>query len=164
MRVGLYPGTFDPITFGHIDIIGRAASLVDRLVLGVAINKDKKPLFAVKERVQMISDQVDIIAENLKVDIVVYPFEKLLIDFARDVNASLIFRGLRAVSDFEYEFQMVSMNRALNDSIETVFLMADANHQAISSKLVKEIARMGGEIGNFVPKNVVRMLEKKMSC
>ena len=163
MRVGLYPGTFDPITFGHIDIIGRAASLVDRLVLGVAINKDKKPLFAVKERVQMISDQVDIIAENLKVDIVVYPFEKLLIDFARDVNASLIFRGLRAVSDFEYEFQMVSMNRALNDSIETVFLMADANHQAISSKLVKEIARMGGEIGNFVPKNVVRMLEKKMS-
>ena len=164
MRVGLYPGTFDPITFGHIDIIGRAASLVDRLVLGVAINKDKKPLFPVKERVQMISDQVDIIAENLKVDIVVYPFEKLLIDFARDVKASLIFRGLRAVSDFEYEFQMVSMNRALNDSIETVFLMADANHQAISSKLVKEIARMGGEIGNFVPKNVVRMLEKKMNC
>ncbi len=164
MRVGLYPGTFDPITFGHIDIIGRAASLVDRLVLGVAINKDKNPLFPVKERVQMISDQVDIIAENLKVDIVVHPFEKLLIDFARDVKASLIFRGLRAVSDFEYEFQMVSMNRALNDSIETVFLMADANHQAISSKLVKEIARMGGEIGNFVPKNVVRMLEKKMNC
>ena len=163
MRVGLYPGTFDPITFGHTDIIGRAASLVDRLVVGVAINADKNPLFGIDERVGMIIQQVNPISVKLNVEIIVYPFEKLLIDCAKDVEASLIFRGLRAVSDFEYEFQMVGMNRALNDSIETVFLMADANHQAISSKLVKEIARMGGEITNFVPENVAEILKEKIS-
>ncbi len=163
MRVGLYPGTFDPITFGHTDIIGRAASLVDRLVVGVAINADKNPLFGIDERVGMIIQQVNPISVKLNVEIIVYPFEKLLIDCAKDVQASLIFRGLRAVSDFEYEFQMVGMNRALNDSIETVFLMADANHQAISSKLVKEIARMGGEITNFVPENVAEILKEKIS-
>ncbi len=164
MRVGLYPGTFDPITFGHTDIIGRAASLVDRLVVGVAINADKNPLFGIDERVGMIIQQVNPISVKLNVEIIVYPFEKLLIDCAKDVQASLIFRGLRAVSDFEYEFQMVGMNRALNDSIETVFLMADANHQAISSKLVKEIARMGGQITNFVPENVAEILKEKISC
>ena len=163
MRVGLYPGTFDPITFGHIDIIGRAASLVDRLVVGVAINADKKPLFSVEDRVHMIMNQVSAVSANLNVEIVVHPFEKLLIECAKDVNASLIFRGLRAVSDFEYEFQMVGMNRALNASIETVFLMADANHQAISSKLVKEIARMGGQIDHFVPKTVARILKEKIN-
>ena len=163
MGVGLYPGTFAPITFGHIDIIGRAASLVDRLVVGVAINADKKPLFSVEDRVHMIMNQVSAVSANLNVEIVVHPFEKLLIECAKDVNASLIFRGLRAVSDFEYEFQMVGMNRALNDSIETVFLMADANHQAISSKLVKEIARMGGQIDHFVPKTVARILKEKIN-
>jgi pantetheine-phosphate adenylyltransferase len=154
LRIGLYPGTFDPITFGHLDIIGRAATLVDRLVIGVAINTDKSPFFSVEERVTMIDEQINLMSKNLKADIVTHPFENLLIDCARDVGASLIFRGLRAVSDFEYEFQMVGMNRALNDSIETVFLMADVNHQAIASKLVKEIARLGGDVRNFVPSDV----------
>src|SRR5680860_146787 len=125
MRIGLYPGTFDPITLGHIDIIRRASTLVDRLVVGVAINRDKGPLFSLDERVAMIEAE----ASRLKVpggaEIVVHPFENLLINCARDVGAQVIVRGLRAVADFEYEFQMVGMNRAMDASIETVFLMAD---------------------------------------
>ena len=162
MRIGLYPGTFDPITFGHVDIIGRAASLVDRLVIGVAINQDKDPLFDVNERVEMIEGQVSRLSNRLRNEIITYPFDNLLIDCARDVGASLIFRGLRAVSDFEYEFQMVGMNRALNDKIETVFLMADVSRQAIASKLVKEIARLGGDISNFVPEDIARIIYKKL--
>ena len=161
MRVGLYPGTFDPLTFGHMDIIQRAAGLVDRLVVGVAENKDKGPLFSADERVKMIEAEVVAINEGLTVDIVTHKFDNLLIDCARDVNASVIFRGLRAVSDFEYEFQMVGMNRELNDSIETVFLMADASHQALASKLVKEISRLGGNINNFVPKQVALVMDRK---
>jgi len=161
MRTGLYPGTFDPITFGHIDIIRRAAVLVDRLVVGVAMNSNKSPMFSADERVTMIENQVKEISNSLNVEIITHPFENLLINCAKDVGASMIFRGLRAVSDFEYEFQMVGMNRALNDTIETVFLMADVNHQAIASKLVKEIARLGGDIDNFVPKEVVKIMVKK---
>ena len=150
MRVGLYPGTFDPITLGHIDIIRRAATLVDKLVIGVAINRDKGPLFDLEERVALIEAECAKLAEQTGIKIVAHPFENLLIDCARDVGAQLIVRGLRAVADFEYEYQMVGMNRQLDDSIETVFLMAEAQHQAIASKLVKEIARLGGDVSKFV--------------
>jgi pantetheine-phosphate adenylyltransferase len=161
MRIGLYPGTFDPLTFGHVDIMKRAAKLVDQLVVGVATNLDKSPLFSVESRVEIVKEQVLKINQNLTVDIQTHQFDNLLIDCAKDVKASVIFRGLRAVSDFEYEFQMVGMNRALNDNIETVFLMADVNHQAIASKLVKEIARLGGNIKSFVPEEVdIKMIEK----
>ena len=134
MRIGLYPGTFDPITLGHMDIIRRAATLVDKLVIGVAINRDKGPLFTLEERVAMIEAEVASVAAETGCEIIVHPFENLLIDCARDVGASLIIRGLRAVADFEYEYQMVGMNRSLDSSIETVFLMADAKNQAIGRK------------------------------
>jgi pantetheine-phosphate adenylyltransferase len=150
MRIGLYPGTFDPVTLGHTDIIERAMALVDRLVIGVAINRDKGPLFSLEERVAMVQAECKGIADRTGGEIVVHPFENLLIDCARDVGAGIIIRGLRAVADFEYEFQMVGMNRALDASIETVFMMADARRQAIASKLVKEIARLGGDVSNFV--------------
>jgi pantetheine-phosphate adenylyltransferase len=150
MRVGLYPGTFDPVTHGHMDIIRRATSLVDRLVIGVAINRDKGPLFSLEERVAMIEAQCAPLIASTNCEIVAHPFENLLINCARDVGASVIIRGLRAVADFEYEYQMVGMNRVLDNSIETVFLMAEAQHQAIASKLVKEIARLGGDVSKFV--------------
>ena len=165
MRIGLYPGTFDPITLGHIDIIQRAMAMVDRLVIGVAINRDKAPLFALEERVFMVEEECREIAERVGGEIVVHPFENLLIDCARDVGAGIIIRGLRAVADFEYEFQMVGMNRAVDSSIETVFLMADARRQAIASKLVKEICRLGGDVSKFVTPAVdaalVRRLRRK---
>lgn len=151
MRIGLYPGTFDPITLGHLDIIQRAMALVDRLVIGVAINRDKGPLFTLDERVEMVRSECAAVTDRVGGEILVHPFENLLIDCARDVGATVIVRGLRAVADFEYEFQMVGMNRALDASIETVFLMADARRQAIASKLVKEIARLGGDVTKFVP-------------
>ena len=151
MRIGLYPGTFDPITLGHVDIIQRAMALVDRLVIGVAINRDKGPLFTLEERVAMVEAECAPIIAKTGGEIVVHPFENLLIDCARDVGASVIVRGLRAVADFEYEFQMVGMNRAMDASVETVFLMADARRQAIASKLVKEIARFHGDVSKFVP-------------
>lgn len=161
MRVGLYPGTFDPITLGHTDIIRRSSTLVDRLVIGVAINRDKGPLFSLEERVEMIETECAALSIETGTEIVAHPFENLLIDCAKDVGAQIIVRGLRAVADFEYEFQMVGMNRALDDSVETVFLMADARRQAIASKLVKEIARLGGDVSKFVPPAVnERMLRK----
>ena len=150
MRIGLYPGTFDPITLGHVDIIQRAATLVDRLVIGVAINRDKGPAFTLEQRVAMVQAECQAIVQKTGGEIIVHPFENLLIDAARDVSAGIIIRGLRAVADFEYEFQMVGMNRALDASVETVFLMADARRQAIASKLVKEIARLGGDVSKFV--------------
>lgn len=161
MRVGLYPGTFDPVTLGHIDIIQRALALVDRLVIGVAINRDKGPLFSLEERVEMIEAECAEITARCGGEIVVHPFENLLIHCARDVGANVIIRGLRAVADFEYEFQMVGMNRALDASVETVFLMADARRQAIASKLVKEIARLDGDVSRFVTPAVKdRLLER----
>ncbi len=162
MRVGLYPGTFDPITLGHIDIIRRATQLVDRLVIGVAINRDKGPLFSLEERVAMLEEECAKLAKQTGTEIVAHPFENLLIDCASDVGAQIIIRGLRAVADFEYEYQMVGMNRQLNDAIETVFLMAEAQHQAIASKLVKEIARLGGDVSKFVTPNVARELAARL--
>ncbi len=161
MRIGLYPGTFDPITLGHIDIMKRASLLVDKLVIGVAINRDKSPLFTLDERVQMIEAECSGLSLRTGTKIIAHPFENLLVDCAKDVNASVIFRGLRAVADFEYEFQMVGMNRVLDDSIETVFLMAEAKHQAIASKLVKEIARLGGDVSKFVTPTVYDQLMEK---
>jgi pantetheine-phosphate adenylyltransferase len=162
MRVGLYPGTFDPITVGHTDIIRRACSLVDKLVIGVAINRDKGPLFSLEERVDMIEAECVPLIKSTGCEIVAHPFENLLIHCAKDVGASLIVRGLRAVADFEYEYQMVGMNRVMDDSVETVFLMAEAEHQAIASKLVKEIARLGGDISNFVSPAVARKLLERV--
>lgn len=162
MRTGLYPGTFDPITLGHTDIIQRAMALVDRLVIGVAINRDKRPLFDLEERVAMVRAECDAIMAETGGEILVHPFENLLIDCARDVGATVIVRGLRAVADFEYEFQMVGMNRALDASVEAVFLMADARRQAIASKLVKEISRLGGDVSKFVTPDVRMALTKKL--
>ncbi|WP_204114129.1 pantetheine-phosphate adenylyltransferase [Shimia biformata] len=162
MRVGLYPGTFDPITIGHIDIIRRATALVDRLVIGVAINRDKGPMFSLEERVAMLEAEIAPLQQETGVEIVAHPFENLLIDCAHDVGAGLIIRGLRAVADFEYEYQMVGMNRALDSSVETVFLMADLKHQAIASKLVKEIARLGGDVSKFVTPAVCDALYKRL--
>ncbi|MCB2110810.1 MAG: pantetheine-phosphate adenylyltransferase [Defluviimonas sp.] len=161
MRIGLYPGTFDPVTLGHTDIIKRAMVLVDRLVIGVAINRDKRPLFSLEERVAMVEAECAPILSQTGGEIVVHPFETLLIDCAREVGAQIIVRGLRAVADFEYEFQMVGMNRAMDDSIETVFLMADARRQAIASKLVKEIARLGGDVSRFVTPSVAAALSAR---
>ena len=163
MRIGLYPGTFDPITLGHIDIIRRASLLVDRLVIGVAINRDKAPLFTLEERVEMLEKDCANLSEQTGTEIIVHPFENLLINCAHDVGAQVIVRGLRAVADFEYEFQMVGMNRSLDNSIETVFLMAEAKHQAIASKLVKEIARLDGDISKFVTPHVAKRLLNKLN-
>ena len=163
MRIGLYPGTFDPITLGHIDIIRRASLLVDRLVIGVAINRDKAPLFNLEERVEMLEKDCANLSEQTGTEIIVHPFENLLINCAHDVGAQVIVRGLRAVADFEYEFQMVGMNRSLDNSIETVFLMAEAKHQAIASKLVKEIARLDGDISKFVTPHVANRLLNKLN-
>ena len=160
MRVGLYPGTFDPIHNGHTDIIGRAVKLVDRLVLGVAINSGKGPMFSLEERVAIVEAE----AAELKsgAEIVVQPFEGLTMNFAREVGANVIVRGLRAVADFEFEFQMTAMNQQLDREIETVFLMADPRHQAIASKLVKEIATLGGDVTKFVSPRVKEALLAKV--
>ncbi|EAQ44661.1 MAG: pantetheine-phosphate adenylyltransferase [Roseobacter sp. MedPE-SWde] len=162
MRIGLYPGTFDPITLGHIDIIRRASALVDKLVIGVAINRDKGPMFSLEERVAMIEVECAKLTEQTGTEIVVHPFENLLINCAHDVGAQIIVRGLRAVADFEYEYQMVGMNRVLDSSVETVFLMAEARHQAIASKLVKEIARLDGDVSSFVTPRVLEELRKRL--
>ena len=161
MRIGLYPGTFDPLTLGHVDIIRRASLLVDKLVIGVAVNNSKSPMFSLQERVNMINEEIESIENEFKIQIITHPFENLLIECAKDVNANIIIRGLRAVSDFEFEFQMVGMNRVLDNKIETVFLMADAGCQAIASRLVKEIAKLGGNIDKFVTEDIALAINSK---
>jgi len=158
-RIGLYPGTFDPVTNGHVDIFTRAATLVDRLVIGVAVNQEKGPMFNLAERVAMVEEQCAKLSGLT--EIIVQPFDTLLMKFAESVGAQIIVRGLRAVADFEYEFAMVGMNQKLNPAIETVFLMADPTHQAIASRLVKEIARLQGSVAQFVPQEVERRLTAK---
>jgi pantetheine-phosphate adenylyltransferase len=162
IRTGLYPGTFDPITNGHLDVVQRAVKLVDRLVIGVAINRDKGPLFSLEDRVEMVRAETERFAGPA--EIVVLPFETLLMQFAEEVGATAIIRGLRAVSDFEYEFQMWAVNQQLNRDIETVFLMADPRHQAIAARLVKEIARLGGDISSFVTPGVAARLKAKIAA
>ena len=159
-RVGLYPGTFDPMTNGHLDIIGRAVKLVDRLVIGVAINEGKGPMFTLEERVAIIQQETAHLTRIAEIQ--VKPFEGLLMHFARDIGAGIIVRGLRAVADFEYEFQMTAMNQQLDRNIETVFLMADPRHQAVASRLVKEIAKLGGDISKFVTPGVAERLLSKV--
>jgi pantetheine-phosphate adenylyltransferase len=155
-HVGVYPGTFDPVTNGHLDIICRAARILDRLVVGVATNAGKGPLFPLEERVELVRAETDPIAARTGAKVEVVPFEGLLVAFAQQMGASVIVRGLRAVSDFDYEFQMAGMNHRLDHDIETVFLMASESHQFIASRLVKEIARMGGDIASFVPKRTLQ--------
>lgn len=158
-RTAMYPGTFDPMTLGHLDILKRASRLCDKLVVGVAINRAKNPLFSLPERVEMVEHVVAPFRDRIEVE--VKPFEGLLIHFVESVGANMIVRGLRAVSDFEYEFQMAGMNDRLNPDIETVFLMADPQYQTIASRLVKEIARLGGDISQFVsPEVAIRLKDK----
>lgn len=160
-RVGLYPGTFDPVTMGHMDIIGRGMKLVDRLIIGVAVSEAKKPLFSLEERIALMQEECGALEGPGRAKIEVKPFDMLLMHFAEQEEVNVIVRGLRAVSDFEYEFQMTAMNEQLNREIETVFLMADVKHQAVASRLVKEIARFGGDITPFVtPRVKERLLEK----
>ena len=162
-RIGLYPGTFDPITNGHLDIVRRAVKLLDHLVIGVATNEAKVPLFPLDERVEIVKHEVAAIAKDSGVTITVESFDILLMHFAEKIGANFIIRGLRAVSDFEYEFQMVGMNMALNREIEMVFLMAGAKHQAIASRLVKEIASLGGDISHFTSPYVAERVREKFA-
>ncbi|ALC13454.1 pantetheine-phosphate adenylyltransferase [Sphingopyxis sp. 113P3] len=159
MRIGVYPGTFDPITLGHMDIIRRGAKLVDRLVIGVTTNITKSPLFDDEERIAMVRHEVAAIEGDVRV----VGFNSLLMDFAEREGASVIVRGLRAVADFEYEYQMAGMNQQLNDRVETVFLMADVGLQPIASRLVKEIAIFGGEIHKFVTPAVREAVERRIA-
>jgi pantetheine-phosphate adenylyltransferase len=156
-RIGVYPGTFDPTTLGHMDIIRRAARLVDRLVIGVATNPSKSPMFTLAERKAQLGHEV---ADIANVDVV--DFDELLMTFAQRLGATVIVRGLRGAGDFEYEFQMTGMNRALNDDIEQVFLMADVALQPIASRLVKEIAVYGGDIRKFVPAAIADAVERRV--
>ena len=161
-RIGLYPGTFDPITLGHLEIIYRAVKVVDKLVIGVAKNSGKGPLFDCKTRIKMVQHEVAPLARRGAV-IEVMPFDSLLMSFALEIGAGIIIRGLRAVTDFEYEIQMAAMNHRINNDVETVFLMASDRHQFISSSMVKEIARLGGDVHPFVSTHVAKRLAQRFS-
>ena len=159
-RIGLYPGTFDPVTLGHLDIIARSAKLVDHLILGISTNPSKIALFSLKERIEMLEAEVAYL-NKLGFSVEVQSFDSLLMNFAVSSGANVIIRGLRAVSDFEYEFQMTAMNQKLNPDVETIFLMAEPSLQAISSRLVKEIAQFDGDVSKFLTAEIrVRLLNK----
>ena len=159
MKIAIYPGSFDPITFGHIDIVERAASLFDKVILGVAESQSKNPLFTIDERIELISD---IFKDNSKIEVIGYS-KQLTVDLARDNNATAIIRGLRAVADFEYEFQLATMNRSLAPDIESIFFTPKDTLIYVSSSLVKEIATFGGDVSRFVPENVKVALENKIA-
>ena len=163
-RVSIYPGTFDPLTFGHIDIIERAARLGNQLIVAVAENSGKQPLFSVEERTQIVADEVQRInnTNNVPYPVLVKNFSGLLTDFADSQGAHVVIRGLRAVADFEYEFQMASINKRLHGELETVFLMAAEQQHFVASSFVKEVARFGGDVSSFVPENVARKLASKL--
>ena len=163
-RIGVYPGTFDPITNGHMDIIRRATRVVDKLVVGVAVNAGKGPLFSLDERVSTVRQELEDQADSLSAPVEVRPFDNLLMQFVVECSGSLIVRGLRAVSDFEYEFQMASMNTRLNNEVETVFLMASERNHFIASRLVKEIALLGGDVSSFVSPRIRDLLVEKSNA
>ena len=163
LRVGLYPGTFDPITSGHSEVVRRSLRLVDKLVIGPATNIGKGPLFSLQERIDIIKEDIEDLSQEDKERIQVIPYDGLTVHFARQVGASVIIRGLRAVSDFEYEIQMANMNARMEPNVETIFLMASDRHQFIASSLVKDIARMGGDTSQFVSKKVHERLKKKFA-
>jgi len=162
-RVGVYPGTFDPVTSGHMEVVRRSLRLVDKLVIGPATNIGKGPLFSLQERIDIIKDDIEDFSPADQARIQIVPFDGLLIHFAREVGASVIIRGLRAVSDFEYEIQMANMNARMEPNIETIFLMASDRHQFIASSLVKDIARLGGDTSQFVSKKVFERLKRKFA-
>ena len=164
-RIAIYPGTFDPLTLGHLDILRRASSVCDELIIGVAKNTGKNPLFSTEERVKIVSDVVDKETKNGHITnrVTVKSFETLLVEFAHQEGASMIIRGLRAVSDFEYEFQMASANKRLYDTVETLFLMAAEQQHFVASRLVKEVATYGGDISSFVPESVAIAIAKKIA-
>ncbi|HEY4134871.1 MAG TPA: pantetheine-phosphate adenylyltransferase [Alphaproteobacteria bacterium] len=159
-RVGVYPGTFDPITHGHLDIIQRATRMFDRLIIAVAANDGKNPQFGLGERVDMVKGEIEKLPNGMGKKVEVRSFDNLLVNFAQSVGAGVIVRGLRAVTDFEYEFQMAGMNAKLKPELETIFLMASERHQFISSRFVKEICRLGGDISQFVPPHIAERLIK----
>jgi pantetheine-phosphate adenylyltransferase len=162
--IAVYPGTFDPVTNGHMDIILRAANLFDHLVVGVAVNAGKGPLFELADRVELLKGELRAAGNGIADRVEVRPFETLLMHFCQEIGARVIVRGLRAVSDFEYEFQMAGMNRRLDANVETVFLMASETNQFISSRFVKEIARLGGEIGHFVSPRVAKRMRDHLAA
>jgi len=163
-RTGVYPGTFDPITSGHTEVVRRSLRLVDKLVIGPFVNIGKGPLFSLEERIDIIKEDIESLPRADKDRIVVLPYKGLLIHFAREVGASVIIRGLRAVSDFEYEIQMANMNARMEPNVETIFLMASDRHQFIASSLVKDIARLGGDTSQFVSKKVFERLKRKFAA
>ena len=162
MKIGLYPGTFDPLTNGHLDIIVRSSTLCDKLIIAVAKNPSKNPFFSINKRIDLINEALVLNKIDTKL-VYAESFDNLLIEFAKINSVSIIIRGLRVVSDFDYEFQMAGMNKRLNSNIETVFLMASETNQFIASRFVKEVASLGGDVSSFVPKNVNNEIIKKFS-
>ena len=163
LGAAVYPGTFDPVTNGHVDIISRAAKVVGSLIVGVAVTVEKTPMFTSDERVAMLENEISTLDGGLAERVSVKPFENLLVDFVEREGASVIIRGVRAISDFECEFQMAAMNTRLNSKVETLFLMASDKHQFISSRFVKEIGRLGGDLGHFVPAEVKKKLDQRFA-
>ncbi len=161
-QIALYPGTFDPITFGHLDIIKRATKIVDCLYVAIAHNSEKKCLFSLKDRIDIVKKTINSLPKSINQKIKVVSFDMLTVDYCKKIKASIIIRGLRVVADFEYEFQLSGMNNKLDKNIQTIFLTADIENQAISSKMVKEIASLGGDVAKFAPKSAIMYLKKKI--
>ena len=160
-KIALYPGTFDPITFGHLDIIKRATKIVDMLYVAIANNNQKKCLFSSKDRIEIVKKSISTLPKSVKQKIKVVSFDMLTVNYCKKINATIIIRGLRVVADFEYEFQLSGMNNKLDKNIQTIFLTADIENQAISSKMVKEIASLKGDVTKFAPKSAIMYLKKK---
>ena len=160
-KIGIYPGSFDPITLGHLDIIQRSLHVVDKLIIAVSNNKSKNHMITIDDRLDLIKKSISTLPNDIQSKIEIEKFDNLLVHYVKSKNASLIIRGLRAVSDFEYEFQLAGMNRKLNNNIETIFLMSDVENQIISSRFVKEIVKLNGDIRKFTTKSTIKSLKDK---